>query len=81
VSDQPENLILVFLRRIDAKVDALADEMREVKHRLTRLEIAVANLAATEANHYASLASRLDRCELRLDRIERRLDLVDMATA
>ncbi len=81
MSDEPENLILVFLRRIDAKVDALAEEMRGVKHRLTTLGIAVANLAATEASHYASLASRLDRAEARLDRIERRLDLVELPAA
>ena len=34
-------------------------------------------LAATEANHYATAAVRLDRIEGRLDRIEKRLGLFD----
>jgi uncharacterized coiled-coil protein SlyX len=81
MSDQPESIFLAFLRRIDAKLDGLVDELREVKHRLTTLEITFANQAATEASHYASLALRLDRTEMRLDRIERRLDLVAAGTA
>jgi hypothetical protein len=40
------------------------------------LEIAVANLAATEASHYANLALRAGRVDDRLLRIERRLDVV-----
>jgi outer membrane murein-binding lipoprotein Lpp len=75
--DDPENLVLVFLRRIDAKVDRLGEDVQDLKHRMTTLEQQVGALAATEASHYAGLASRLDRVEARLDRIERRLDLVD----
>lgn len=81
MSDQPESLVLVFLRRLDAKMDAAVNELRDVKHRVTALEISIANLAATEASHYASVAARLDRAEARLDRIERRLDLTEAATA
>ena len=77
MSDQPENLTLVFLRRIDAKVDRLAEDVSDVRHRLTTFEIQVGHLVATEASHYAGTAQRLDRLEHRLDRVERRLDLVD----
>jgi tetrahydromethanopterin S-methyltransferase subunit G len=80
VSDQPENLLLVYLRRIDAAVAELRDDFRETKFRLTTLEQQVTSLAATEASHYASLSMRLDRVEARLDRIERRLDLVEPAS-
>jgi predicted nuclease with TOPRIM domain len=65
--------MLVYLRRIDAKVDRLVEDMREVKERLSILE----EQQALSARTYASLSSRLDRIEIRLDRIERRLDLVE----
>jgi hypothetical protein len=77
MSDEPENLTLVFLRRLDAKMDRVLEDMGDVKHRLTTLEIQVGQLASTEASHYAGTAMRLDRVEQRLDRIERRLDLVE----
>ncbi len=75
MSDEPDNLILVYLRRLDAKLDGVTDVLADHGGRLTSLEIAVANLAATEASHYANLALRVDRVEERLLRIERRLDL------
>ncbi len=74
--DEPENLTLIYLRRLDAKLDAVQDNLTEMKHRLTTVEIAVANSVATEMNHYASLASRLDRVDARLERVERRLDVI-----
>jgi len=79
VSDQPDNLILVYLRRLDAGQQELRDDLREFKHRLTTLAQQVGAFVATEASHYASVALRMDRLEHRLDRIERRLDLVEPA--
>lgn len=76
MSDQPDSLILVFLRRIDARVEALTADVAEVKQRLTTLEIQVGNAAATEQSHYGQVMQRLDRQDVRLDRIERRLDLI-----
>ncbi len=76
MSDEPDNLILIYLRRLDAKLDGVIEVLADHGRRLTALEIAVANLAATEASHYANLALRVDRVEERLLRIERRLDLV-----
>jgi predicted nucleic acid-binding Zn-ribbon protein len=75
MTDAPENIVLVYLRRLDEKLDGLVEDLRELKHRMTTVEQQIASLSATEANHYASLASRMDRIERRLDRIERRLEL------
>lgn len=75
--DEPENLTLAILRRLDVKIDGVALDIRDIKHRLTALEVAVANLAATEASHYANVALRADRTDDRLDRIEKRLGLAD----
>jgi hypothetical protein len=79
MAEDPESLVLVILRRLDGKVDEIALDIRDLKHRLSTLEIGVANLAATEASHYANLALRVDRIEDRIGRIERRLDLVEPA--
>ena len=62
----PDNLVLVYLRRLDVSVSNLRDDMREVKQRL----------GALEANG-AALSQRLDRVGDRLDRIERRLELTE----
>ena len=67
MTGQPDNLVLVYLRRIDEKIDRLSDEMRDVKVRVTTLEEGL-----------AGVNRRLDRVESRLDRIERRLDLVEL---
>ena len=63
MSGEPDNIVLIYLRRLDEKVDRLLDEMRDVKGRLTGVE---ENLAAVHR-----------RIDLRIDRIERRLDLTD----
>ena len=77
MSDEPQNLALVLLHRLDAKMDRVREDLGDVKHRLTTLQAQVGQLAATEASHYAGTARWLDRMEQQLDRIERRLDLVE----
>jgi predicted nucleic acid-binding Zn-ribbon protein len=62
---EPDNIVLIHLRRISEKIDALRDDNREIKSRLGILE-----------QQGASLSSRLDRIDARIDQIERRLDLV-----
>ncbi|MBA4209968.1 MAG: hypothetical protein C0454_10605 [Parvibaculum sp.] len=66
--ESPENLVLTYLRRIDEKVDRLAEDMREVKSRLGILE-----------SQYASLSNRLDRIDERVGRMENRLGLIDVS--
>ena len=64
--DEPESHTLRWMRRIDSKLDLLADIARETRTRVGLLE-----------QQYASLSTRIDGIENRLERIERRLDLVD----
>ncbi len=71
MSDQPENLTLVFLRRLDPKMDRVLEEVQDLKLRMTTVEIQVSQQVSTESSHYVSLATRLDRIEGRLDRLER----------
>lgn len=52
MAESQDNLVLTYLRRIDEKVDRLAEDMREVKSRLGILE-----------SQYASLSNRLGLAE------------------
>ena len=66
--DEPENVILSLLRRMDAKLDRVIDDVQDLKVRMTAVEEAL-----------VGVHRRLDRLEVRVERIERRLDLVDAA--
>ena len=76
MSDQPENIMLVYLRRIDANVAELRAEVRDVKQRVTNLEIQSGQTNSTMLVQYAALMQRLDRIDDRVERVERRLDLL-----
>ncbi|PPQ38311.1 hypothetical protein [Rhodopila globiformis] len=71
MSDGPDNLILVYLRRIDEKVDRLTSVVGDLGRRVTSLETKVTLLHGD----FASQSERIDRIDLRLGRIERRLDI------
>ena len=73
MATEPEDLTLRLLRRMDAKLDALADVVREIRTRVGNQEQQTSVLA----QQYASISNRIDAVEVRLERIERRLDLVD----
>jgi len=71
--------ILDFLRerfaRLDARLDGIAADIRDLKFRVTSIEQQLAGLRADLANQ----SLRMDRIELRLDQIWRRLDLAPIA--
>ena len=81
MSDQPENLTLIYLRRLDSKIDSLSQDIADLKHRVTAVEVRLGSMASTELSHYASLAMRSDRHDARLERIERRLDLAEASAS
>ena len=66
MADEPENVMLVLLRRMDAKLDRVIEDVQDLKVRMTHVEEGL-----------AGVNRRLDRLEQRADRIERRLDLVE----
>ena len=68
MADEPDNVVLVLLRRLDTKMDRMIDDLHDLKVRVTHLE-----------EGQAGIHRRLDRIEDRLDRVERRLDLVGPA--
>jgi len=72
MADEADNLVLLYLRRLDEKVDRVLEDVRDLKLRMTSLERQVADLRVD----MVAMSGRIDRIELRLDRIERRLDLI-----
>jgi tetrahydromethanopterin S-methyltransferase subunit G len=66
MAENVENLVLEYLRRLDKKVDGLAEDVREIR----TTQAAMPQLLASHDNHML-------RMEMRLERIEKRLDLVD----
>ncbi|MGH6987683.1 MAG: hypothetical protein ACRED9_12715 [Caulobacteraceae bacterium] len=75
MADEPESLVLEYLRRFDRrladfemKIDRVHDDVRDLKIRMTSVE-----------ENLVGVQRRLDRLEDRVERIERRLGLVDAA--
>jgi len=66
MTDEPDNIVLAPLRKIDQRTERMADDLQDVKVRVTAMEEGL-----------AGVNRRLDRLEIRVDRIERRLELTD----
>jgi len=64
--EEPENLVLQMLRRVETKLDRVIDDLGDPKIRMTHVEEGL-----------VGVNRRLDRMETRIDRIGKRLDLVD----
>ncbi len=73
MAEEPINIVLEHLRRIDRKVDGLSDDMRMVILRLRSIERHVGGFGISEVNQNAEI----DRIKERLQRMERRLELTD----
>ncbi|HEX8215029.1 MAG TPA: hypothetical protein VF582_06105 [Allosphingosinicella sp.] len=74
MTEQTESLIVGILKRIQADVAEIKQDVRDLKVRLGVMVGHVSNLVA--AQHHTN--ERLDRMGDRVERIERRLDLVDV---
>jgi septal ring factor EnvC (AmiA/AmiB activator) len=73
MADEPFNLVLEHLKRIQGKLDALSLEMGDIKLRMSAVEGHLGQLMLQNG----TIHSRLDRFDERLSRIERRLDLIE----
>ena len=68
MANEPDNVVLVLLRKIDERTMRMADDLQDLKARVTSFEEGL-----------AGVNRRLDRLDSRVDRIERRLELSDVA--
>lgn len=66
MSDEPDSIVLRYLRRIDERISTLVVDVHDVKERLGLLEAS-----------YASLSRRIDRVAGDVEQIKKRLDIVD----
>jgi hypothetical protein len=69
-----DNLVLEMLHEIRSDMIDIKADLRDVKRRMTALEISLLTFAARRANQHAVLCSRMDRQIDRLDRIGLRLE-------
>ncbi len=78
MAENVENLILEHLRHIRGRVDQIAEDMNDLKHRMSGLETNMV-LVKREVNSGDETDARqqvsLDKIVERLQRIERRLEL------
>ena len=82
MTDNIEDLVIEHLKHIRGRVDRIAEDMTDVKLRLSSLESAMVHVKRevtsgdeTDARQQVSLDRLADRIE-RIERIERRLDLI-----
>ncbi|MDC7786490.1 hypothetical protein PQJ75_17290 [Rhodoplanes sp. TEM] len=66
MADAPESPMLVPLRRIDERTGRMAQDLHDLKVRVTAIE-----------DGFAGVYRRMDRFEQRLERVERRLEPSD----
>lgn len=52
MSDEPENLTLVYLRRLDGKLDRVMEEQQDQAVRLRRVETALTRLYRDKADGF-----------------------------
>jgi hypothetical protein len=71
MTDEPTNIVLEHLRRIDGKVDGVLDEMRHMNLRMGSIEKVLSGQYVADVDQN----QELDRLKTRVDRIERRLEL------
>jgi archaellum component FlaC len=64
---EPDSLVLEYLRRLDAGMQLLREDVGDLKRRMTGVEEGL-----------AGVNRRLDRLDERAGRIERRLDLAEV---
>lgn len=80
MTDEPDNLVLRYLRRIDENVIRLDDRVSQLTMRVNDIHAAVVGLRRDQANDAeasAHLHARFDQLVAEVDRIKRRLDIVD----
>ena len=68
MADEPDNIVLALLRKIDQRTERMAEDLHDLKVRVTSVEEGL-----------AGVNRRLDRLEIRFERVEKRLELSDVA--
>ena len=70
---EPKDIVLEHLRKIDRKLDTVIEDVRGLNVRMISMEHHMAGMYAGDV----ATTSEMDRLKLRMDRVERRLELSD----
>ena len=73
MAKESSNLVLEYLRALRMDMGELRADVRDMRGRLTSIEVSTANFHGD----FAGQSARLDRIESRLERIGNRLNLRD----
>ncbi|HWO99211.1 MAG TPA: hypothetical protein VNL74_01085 [Methylococcus sp.] len=80
MTENTENLVLEHLRHIRGRIDQIADDISDIKLRMSAIENAM-TLVRREIMHGDETDARqqvtLDKLAARIERIERRLELLE----
>ena len=68
MADEPGSIVLAILRKIDQRIEQVAEDLHDLKTRMT-----------SGVEGLAGVNRRLDRLDVRVGRIEKRLELSDVA--
>lgn len=71
MTDEPDNIVLRYLRKLDEKLDPLDGRQQETVAELRSIKTHMSAFMQSELSHDSSIASIIAR----LEKIERRLDL------
>lgn len=74
MSDEPDNIVLRYLRRIDERLDPVDTSLQNLIARIGSVEGQVSGLS----KDFVRLAVPFDQMDDRMKRMERRLDLTDV---
>ena len=80
MTEETTSLVLEHLRHIRSRVDQIAEDVTDLKHRMTSLEGTMSLVKREVAfgdETDARLQATLDKLATRVERIERRLELSD----
>ena len=72
--DEVNNIIIEHLRHMRGKIDKIADDVTELKHRLATVEAT----QATVLQHIGHLASSIAQQQVSIDRLSERVDKLEM---
>jgi septal ring factor EnvC (AmiA/AmiB activator) len=73
MTENVESMTLVFLRRLDERLDRMEGDLGDIKLRMTASEEHLASMMMS----LAGVNARMDKIDARLARVERRVDLTD----
>ena len=71
MKDEPENILVEYMRRFDTRQARFEDALRDMSARLASIESYLATMHGDVARH----GGEMETIKARLDRIEQRLDI------